>query len=53
VVSFETVEEENATDKLIRVRLMINGEEVASSMDFIKKKAEQVAAQKACVQLNI
>lgn len=53
VVSFETVEEENANDKLIRVRLMINGEEVASSMDFIKKKAEQVAAQKACAQLNI
>ena len=52
-VVFETVEEENTTDKLIRVRLLVNGEEVASSMDFIKKKAEQVAAQKACIQLSI
>ena len=38
-VAFETIEDEKNTDKLIRVRLLINGEEVATGMDFVKKKA--------------
>lgn len=52
-VVFETFEEEKANDKLLRVRLLINGEEVATGMDFVKKKAEQIAAEKACMQLQI
>lgn len=52
-VAFETIEDEKSNDKLIRVRLMINGEEVATGMDFVKKKAEQIAAEKACSKLEI
>ncbi len=52
-VVFETFEDENANDKLIRVKLMVNGQEVATAMDFVKKKAEQIAAEKACLQLQI
>ena len=52
-VLFETFEDENTNDKLIRVRLLINGEEAATGMDFVKKKAEQIAAEKACMQLQI
>ncbi len=51
-VVFETLEE-NAADKLIKVRLMIDGNEVSKGVDFVKKKAEQIAAQKACEQMNI
>ncbi|HOZ90623.1 MAG TPA: putative dsRNA-binding protein [Bacteroidia bacterium] len=52
-VAFETVEDEKSNDKLIRVRLMINGEEVSTGMDFVKKKAEQIAAERACTKLEI
>ena len=52
-VAFETIEDEKNTDKLIRVRLLINGEEVATGMDFVKKKAEQIAAERACTKLEI
>lgn len=52
IILFETIEE-NKADKLIKVRLLIDGNETATAMDFVKKKAEQVAAQKACEQLKI
>ncbi|MFZ7119092.1 MAG: putative dsRNA-binding protein [Bacteroidota bacterium] len=35
------------------MRLMINGEEVSTGMDFVKKKAEQIAAERACTKLEI
>lgn len=44
---FETVEENTAT-RLITVRLMIDGEEMATGIDYVKKKAEQIAARIAC-----
>jgi ribonuclease-3 len=52
-VIFETYESENTNDKLIRVRLLVNDKEIATGMDYVKKKAEQIAAQKACVLLEI
>jgi ribonuclease-3 len=51
-LSFETVEEGNG-NKLIKVRLVIDGEEIATGMDFVKKKAEQIAAGKACEILKV
>jgi ribonuclease-3 len=50
--TFVTYDEENE-DKLIRVRLIVEGKEVATGVDFVKKKAEQIAAEKACEVLNI
>lgn len=51
-VTFE--EDENFDDaKLIKVRLLIDSEEIAEGIDFVKKKAEQIAAQKACEKLSI
>jgi ribonuclease-3 len=49
---FETIEEGTAS-RLIKVRLMIDGVEVATGSDFVKKKAEQIAARIACEQLEI
>ncbi len=49
---FETLEEGTAS-RLIKVRLMIDGVEVANGTDFVKKKAEQIAARIACEQLDI
>lgn len=51
-VIFETVEEGNGRT-LSRVRLLIEGKEVATGADMVKKKAEQIAAQNACEVLNI
>jgi ribonuclease-3 len=50
---FEVVDESAGSNKLIKVRLMIDGEEVSTGSDFVKKKAEQIAAEKACTTLNI
>ena len=49
---FETLEE-NTSNKLIKVRLLIDNVETSTGIDFIKKKAEQIAAQKACEQLKL
>jgi ribonuclease-3 len=49
---FETIEEGNG-NRLIKVRLKIDGEEVATGEDYVKKKAEQIAAAKACEALGI
>jgi len=49
---FETIDE-GIGGKLIKVRLMIEGVEVATGADYVKKKAEQIAAGKAIEALDI
>jgi len=51
-IVFETVEEEQK-DRLIKVRLLVDDKEVAVGVDFVKKKAEQIAAQAACATLGL
>jgi ribonuclease-3 len=51
-VVFETVEE-NSSTRLIKVRLIIDDKEIATGLDFSKKKAEQIAAEMACGLLGI
>lgn len=51
-VVFEMIEE-NATTRLIKVRLLIDDKEISTGQDFSKKKAEQIAAEAACTQLAI
>ena len=51
-LAFETIDE-GSSGKLISVRLLIEGKEIASGTDFVKKKAEQIAAGKACELLNV
>jgi ribonuclease-3 len=52
-VVFEVVEEEDPRSRLIYVRLLIDDKEVSSGKDYVKKKAEQIAAEAACKQLGI
>ena len=52
VILFETLEEGGAS-RLIKVRLLIEGVEVATGTDYVKKKAEQIAARIACEQLEL
>ena len=49
---FETVDE-GIGGKLIKVRLLVDGNEISTGTDFVKKKAEQIAAAKACESLDI
>ena len=51
-IVFEVLEED-AKSRLIKIRLLIDEQEVATGTDFIKKKAEQIAAEIACKQLNL
>ena len=51
-ISFETIEE-GGSSRLIKVRLMIDGVEIATGTDYVKKKAEQIAARIACEKLEI
>ena len=51
-VVFEVIDED-VKNKLIKVRLLIDGNEVSTGTDFVKKKAEQIAAELACKQLNM
>jgi ribonuclease-3 len=51
-LAFETFDE-GSSGRLIKVRLMIDGKEVATGSDFVKKKAEQIAAARACEALGI
>ena len=51
-IVFETVEEEQK-DRLIKIRLLVDDKEVAVGVDFVKKKAEQIAAQAACASLGL
>jgi ribonuclease-3 len=53
-VDFELVEEvENGGKRLLRVRVLVNGEELAQGEDYSKKRAEQIAAEKAIGILGI
>ena len=45
--------EEDLKSKLIKVRLLIDEIEVANGADFVKKKAEQIAAESACRQMGL
>jgi ribonuclease-3 len=51
-VVFEVVEEDTRS-RLISVRLMVDDKEISSGKDFVKKKAEQIAAEIACKQLGL
>ena len=51
-VVFETVEEDPRA-RLITVRLVLNGKEVSLGTDHVKKKAEQIAAERACKELGL
>lgn len=49
---FESTEDEK-NNKLFRVRLLLDNEEIAIGLDYVKKKAEQIAAEKACTILEV
>lgn len=51
-VTFETVSED-VRARQITVRLLIDGEEKALATDHIKKKAEQLAAEKVCKEMGL
>lgn len=51
-VVFEVVEEDSRS-RLIYVRLLIDEKEVSTGKDYVKKKAEQLAAEIACRQLGL
>lgn len=53
-VEFEFLEEiDNGGKRLLRVRVLVDQEEFARGEDYSKKRAEQIAAQKACEALGI
>lgn len=53
-VEFELLEEvENGGKRLLRVRLLIDGQELSRGEDYSKKRAEQIAAEKACASLGL
>ena len=51
-VVFEVVEEDTRS-RLIYVRLVVDDKEISTGKDYVKKKAEQIAAEIACKQLGI
>lgn len=54
IVEFELLEEvDNGGKRLLRVRVLVDGNEMARGEDFSKKRAEQIAAEKACTQLGL
>lgn len=53
-VEFELLEEvENGGKRLLRVRILLDSVEMARGEDYSKKRAEQIAAEKACQQLGL
>jgi len=53
-VEFELLEEvDNGGKRLLRVRLLVDGNEVSRGEDWSKKRAEQIAAERAITALNI
>lgn len=54
VIEFELLEElENGGKRLLRVRVLVDGAEMARGEDYSKKRAEQIAAERACAILNL
>jgi len=51
-ILFDTVDED-VKSRLITIRLVIDGEERATAMDHVKKKAEQIAAEIVCKELGL
>lgn len=51
-VVFEVIEEDTKS-KLIKVRLLVDEKEISTGSDFVKKKAEQIAAETACKLLGL
>lgn len=49
---FESAEDEK-NNKLFRVRLLLDNQEISVGLDYVKKKAEQIAAEKACTLLEV
>ena len=53
-IEFEFLEEvDNGGKRLLRVRVMVDGVEMARGEDFSKKRAEQIAAEKTCQTLGL
>jgi ribonuclease-3 len=53
-VEFELLEEvDNGGKRLLRVRLLVDGQEVSRGEDWSKKRAEQIAAERAITILKI
>lgn len=53
-IAFEPKEEiENGNKRLIRVVVVIDGEEKGTGIDFSKKRAEQIAAEETCKMLGL
>lgn len=53
-IQFELLEEiDNGGKRLLRVRVLVDDEEMARGEDFSKKRAEQIAAEKACLKLGV
>jgi ribonuclease III len=51
---FETINESgNTADKLFTVQLLVNNEVVGTAQHISKKRAEQMAAEQACIALEI
>lgn len=53
VVEFETIEDISRKQRLFTIRVMVDGALLGESEHLSKKKAEQMAAQKACENLGI
>ncbi len=54
VVEFKLVEEvDNGGKRLLRVRVLVDNEELGKGEDYSKKRAEQLAAKHACDALGI
>jgi ribonuclease-3 len=53
-VTFELIEEiDNGGKRLLKVCVKVDAEEQGQGEDFSKKRAEQIAAEKACIKLGI
>lgn len=53
-VEFEFLEEvDNGGKRLLRVRVLVDNVEMSRGEDFSKKRAEQIAAEKACSTLGL
>jgi ribonuclease-3 len=53
-VTFELIEEiDNGGKRLLKVCVKVDGEEHGQGEDFSKKRAEQIAAEKACIKLGL
>lgn len=52
-IDFESDEEITRKQKIYKVRVKVDGEEYGAAEHLSKKKAEQLASEKACLKLNI